>query len=743
MTTGNPMTGLSGSHGASPRGVESAAEGAAAVSTPRAVAAAPPSLAESTVPLISPRAWAWILTLGALFIALHRIYLERLFRIVTDSSGENFFQVLISAATTKWNPDWSHALVVPFISAYFIHQHRQRLAATEKRLCWWGLPIMFAGLLAYTWCLYPVRNDMLQGYSMIVTLFGLVLFLLGPQPMTVLWFPIAYLVFAVKISDRIWDQIAWKMQQIASVSSALVLQMIGVVGGFEADRTGTTLTITFMKNGQWVAESLNVAEACSGLRMLMAFVALGVALAFLWDRPWWQRMVMIVLAVPIAIAVNMGRVVAIGLLTLVNPELAKGDFHTFVGMLMLIPAGLLFLGLGWVMDRIVIYEETPESASRGATAMTSGQAGSHRSATRARQPASDPRWFVAGPALKGAAFGVGITALLGLSYAFALATLRPDSVFEGMSQPVAVVLLAVSLAAAAAAVALLRWRMPARSSETWLNRRMVAMGLVAGMMVTVMAGQNTAIAATKTIMIKQEVPLRHQLYQVPMTSGTWKVVGEDPPLSREILETLGTNLYFTRHYEDTSWSGNRPGKWASLHVAYYTGTPDTVPHVPDRCFIAGGVRPIDVSRIELNLSDERYEPDPEHGGYLFPAFLTWPKRVRVPAKDIEATIFTYGHTGRGHEVVDNVIYFFAANGKFLPTPDHVRLQGFDPRDKYSYYCKVEVRLAGVEDPELARERAASLLSVVLPEVMACLPDWVDVTEGRWPVDDAEDTDPNG
>lgn len=79
-----------------------------------------------------------------------------------------------------------------------------------------------------------------------------------------------------------------------------------------------------------------------------------------------------------------------------------------------------------------------------------------------------------------------------------------------------------------------------------------------------------------------------------------------------------------------------------------------------------------------------------------------------------------------------MIYFFAANGRFLATPDHVRLQGFDLADRYSYYCKIEVGVHLVKDPEQAVELAGRFLSELLPEIMTCLPDWVDVLEGRWP-----------
>ena len=73
--------------------------------------------------------------------------------------------------------------------------------------------------------------------------------------------------------------------------------------------------------------------------------------------------------------------------------------------------------------------------------------------------------------------------------------------------------------------------------------------------------------------------------------------------------------------------------------------------------------------------------------------------------------------------MSNVVYFFVANGKFVATPEWVRAEAFDPTDRYSYYCKVEVRLHGVADPDAATERTAEFLSVMMPEILACLPDW--------------------
>ena len=107
----------------------------------------------------------------------------------------------------------------------------------------------------------------------------------------------------------------------------------------------------------------------------------------------------------------------------------------------------------------------------------------------------------------------------------------------------------------------------------------------------------------------------------------------------------------------------------------------------------------------------------------------------MPSLEIPATRFTFANP-RAPTDVSNVIYFFVANGKFVPTPEWVRAEAFDPTDHYSYYCKIEVRLHHVADRDVAVERTSEFLSVMMPEILACLPDWIDVTEGRWPASES-------
>jgi exosortase len=111
---------------------------------------------------------------------------------------------------------------------------------------------------------------------------------------------------------------------------------------------------------------LTVAEACSGMRLLMAFFALGVATAYLETRPVWQRVVLVAAALPIAVFCNLLRVAITCTMYFIDqPEMGKGVLHTFTGMLMLIPAFAMLYLVGWVLNRFLVTEaegsaEAPE-----------------------------------------------------------------------------------------------------------------------------------------------------------------------------------------------------------------------------------------------------------------------------------------------------------------------------------------------------------------------------------------------
>jgi exosortase len=302
-------------------------------------AAAPTPTAAAASLLMAPHVWVRAVVLGLLFVLYHEFVIRYMFRLAWE------------------DPNWSHAFLVPFISLYFVHQRREELLRTPARTCWWGLPVLAAGMVGYALGVYPIVNHMVMGYSMILGLFGLLWLLAGTAMMRILWLPVAYLVFAVKISYLLWEPIAWQLQKVAARSAAVVLTAFGIPLGIEAECTGTSIHI--YQHGALIEPAMNVAEACSGLRMLMTLIALGVAVAYLSERPLWARIVLMLMTVPIAVLVNVGRVTAVGFLYPYSQDMSTGDFHVFIGMLMLVPALALLMLVSWFLQHLLIDDHAP------------------------------------------------------------------------------------------------------------------------------------------------------------------------------------------------------------------------------------------------------------------------------------------------------------------------------------------------------------------------------------------------
>ncbi|MBO6513485.1 MAG: archaeosortase/exosortase family protein [Phycisphaerales bacterium] len=270
------------------------------------------------------------------------------------------FQLKVSWANKE---DWGHTLVIPFISAYLLWQSRDAIARTPVRIFWPAVVPLLMGILAYANNLFFISNPMLQGFSMVLCVGSLVLFCTGPAMLRHAFLPILYLVLMVTIAESIMLSVTFSLQLLASQGSWLMLSLIGEpFQWFTVDLVGNRLDI-MTSSGE--LHPLNVAEACSGMRMVVAFYALAGAVALLGCTQWWQRIALILLAGPVAILMNMVRVTVLGLLTLFDPNLAAGDAHTLIGTILLVPSLGLFLGVVWVLNRIV---GTGNPASEGKAA---------------------------------------------------------------------------------------------------------------------------------------------------------------------------------------------------------------------------------------------------------------------------------------------------------------------------------------------------------------------------------------
>lgn len=267
-----------------------------------------------------------------------------------------FWKWLSNQAHHSWgNPDWSHAYLVPLISVYLFWLSRSRFELAPRRSYWPGIIPLLLSAWCYVFFTVGVPNHFGQGLAFVLSVFGLALLLLGPAAMRSLFLPIAYLGFAITLPEQVMLKLTFPLQLFAAEGGWVLLRMCGV----QADLAGNIIKITNPDTLQTMP--MSVAEACSGMRMVIAFVALGGAVALVATRMWWKRAMLMLLALPVAIMLNVVRVAVLGVLMLWDDQLSQGEAHTFVGTLLLVPGFMLYMAVVWALHKAV-----PERAEAAA-----------------------------------------------------------------------------------------------------------------------------------------------------------------------------------------------------------------------------------------------------------------------------------------------------------------------------------------------------------------------------------------
>ncbi len=276
-----------------------------------------------------------LVIIGGLFIFLFRSEIRNIIHVwMADSS-------------------WSHGFLIPLFSLYFIDQHKKEILNLRTKRNYIGLILMIAAILFYPFNIVQLQYGYLRPMTMIATLGAIVLFLGGRPLLKYFWFPIAFLMFAVPLPQRYYVSLTMPMRYLAADVAAVLLNL---VDGLEATVSGVVIEI--MYEGQQLEPPLNVAEACSGMRLLMAFLALGVAMAYLHYRPLWQRLILLISTIPIAIFCNIVRVTTTGFIyVLIHPRYTQGIYHDMLGFAMLPLAFCLYGVLAWFMSSLFIDDE--------------------------------------------------------------------------------------------------------------------------------------------------------------------------------------------------------------------------------------------------------------------------------------------------------------------------------------------------------------------------------------------------
>lgn len=577
-----------------------------------------------------------------------------------------FHFFLMQQGRISWgSADWQHAYFVPLISLYMLWQWRDRIMALRPMLFWPGLiPLVLSVPCYLLFQIGALSNHMGQGIAMLLGLFGVLLLLLGPRMIQPLFLPLAFLVFGITVSEMIMIEITFRLQGLAAHGGYVVLNLIGIA----TDIDGHTLKVTDPKSGAVIP--LNIAEACSGMRMLIAFLALGVAVALVGLRHWWQRIALISAGVPVALVMNILRVAVLGVLSMSNPNWAKGQAHMFIGFVLLIGAFLLFLAIAWVLQKVV----NEDDASLQAAALKAA-----RKQPKGKAPVA------AGPVF--AWPSVDWSVLRGKGFVAAVSVL---------------VISAISISTVIASLGINLKKLP------------------------IQAPGDRKVAA------------------VPKETENWAQVGQDAVLSEEMLEELGTHNYLTRVYLQKATDKNKgqPRAAVDLHLTYYTGMIDTVPHVPERCMTgAGFVMAASPRTIPVPLDRARWIVDEDAskiaGTTIYSArtgpYSDLPTRIRLP-RGIENLEMSFSSFAGADGGASHAAYFFMANGGWTASARDVRVLAFDLKADYAYFLKVQISSSTVTSAEELARLGGSLLSELMPEIARTAPDWIEVQRGDYPAD---------
>ena len=247
---------------------------------------------------------------------------------------------------------YSHGYLIPAFAAFLLYLRREPFGEVTSAERWWGAGLIIAATLMRVLGTYMVQFT-LDRLSLLLCLMGVFIMVGGFR--TIRWAgpAIGFLVFMFPLPRILVDNILRPMQTMATMSSVYALQTFGL----DVYRDGNRIELE--------SQAMNVVDQCSGLRMLTIFIALAVAIVMISNhRPWWERIVILLSSIPIALLVNCIRITLTGLLysLSVNENIANQIFHDFAGLIMMpLALGFLFLEMQ-ILSRLVIEDKSAPSS---------------------------------------------------------------------------------------------------------------------------------------------------------------------------------------------------------------------------------------------------------------------------------------------------------------------------------------------------------------------------------------------
>lgn len=219
------------------------------------------------------------------------------------------------------NDNYSHGFLIPFIAGYLIWQRRKRLSRLMLKPSNYGLIILLVGLCIFL-IAYIGAELFTMRFSMLIVIWGLIVFLLGYQFGKATLVPVAYLAFMIPLPAIIWNKVAFPLKLFATKMAVGVISWLDI----PVYREGNIIHLS--------NTTLQVVDACSGMRSLGSLLALGAAFVFITHHSKTKKWILFLSAVPIAVLLNIVRLSATAALAQrYGAQITKGFLHESSGIL--------------------------------------------------------------------------------------------------------------------------------------------------------------------------------------------------------------------------------------------------------------------------------------------------------------------------------------------------------------------------------------------------------------------------
>lgn len=230
-----------------------------------------------------------------------------------------------------WSSDdnYSHGFLVPLISCFILWQNRNNLFSTKKEASNTGLLFLIISCLFFV-AAHVGAELFTMRLSMIMVIWSAVLYLAGWPFAKATFPPIAYLIFMIPLPAIVWNKIAFPLKLFATRMAVEVIKFLSITVYSEGN-------VIYLPN-----TTLEVVDACSGLRSLTSLLALSAAFALIADHSGIKKIILFLSAIPFAILLNIVRLSSTAVLSkYFGPEIAQGFLHEASGILVFMLALIL------------------------------------------------------------------------------------------------------------------------------------------------------------------------------------------------------------------------------------------------------------------------------------------------------------------------------------------------------------------------------------------------------------------